>query len=147
MKLELTLKHLAPYLPYGLKIVSPRFKNNRFMGGMINDETEVCIDAVLREQYKPILRPLSDLTSKEIQKYYHLKKEPIIISKKSGVHTVDGGSFVTWELDIKIPDYEFGISLGELFGSHPLCSWNLLFSFHIDIFGLIEKGLAIDKKN
>lgn len=58
MKLE--LKHLAPYLPYGLKLV--------YLDGSIRDLIYLDLQSLSRIGIycKPILRPLSDLT-KEIE--------------------------------------------------------------------------------
>lgn len=58
MENKLEFKHVAPYLPYSLMIQSPKGFKTRVMGGMSNDDKEVCIDAVVRLQYKPILKPL-----------------------------------------------------------------------------------------
>ena len=64
MKLE--LKHLAPYLPYGLKIQGKggRVETLGIEVGM-TAKTINCA-AILYYGYKPILRPLTDLT-KEIE--------------------------------------------------------------------------------
>ena len=57
MKLE--LKHLAPYLPYGLRIFNKDNKSSYVLStGSIDRVTE------LPEIFKPILRPLSDLTER-----------------------------------------------------------------------------------
>lgn len=100
MKSELKLEHLAPYLPYGLKV-------------SVNEG---------KLQYRPILRPLSDLT-KEIDhngerfvpqsKMSHLDLEWLITSKNLIMKT----------------NYEDVLKLLE---------WNF------DVFGLIDQGLAID---
>ena len=68
MKLE--LKHLAPYLPYGLKLYYEHTKkigqvsNIYTIGeGYDNDDIKISIDRGSDEHiwmYKPILKPLSD---------------------------------------------------------------------------------------
>lgn len=72
MKLE--LKHLAPYLPYGLEVVACRIQNTQFILEKMNQTKAygytkygnfVPISDLISE-IKPILRPLSDLT-KEIE--------------------------------------------------------------------------------
>lgn len=114
MKLE--LKHLTPYLPYGLKIRNQAFRidyvNKEF--GVLNGIYPLYKDEKCYWQYttsenstgsslkncKPILRPLSDLT-----KEYDLDN-----------------SYEGWQSE-----------------------WiEHLLSKHFDVFGLIEKGLAID---
>tara|TARA_R110000822_G_scaffold185428_1_gene324573 strand:- start:75 stop:497 length:423 start_codon:yes stop_codon:yes gene_type:complete len=136
MKLE--LKDLAPYLPYGLKIKT----NNqiRVMSVAVLTTTENSISNIIYGVgHKPILRPLSDLT-KEIN--------------------IDGDYFIPIYL-LKNIRYEFESDLS--FGFDPQsdgytchCSSQYLefseyyeinsklFEWHFDVFGLIEKGLAID---
>ena len=114
MKLE--LKHLAPYLPYKLLIDSAQFEDTRVMGGMNNSSEEVCIDAVFRMQYKPFLRPLSELIELDVDnkpKYF-----PSIVC----INLIDC----------------------SMIEETPYSEIIYLLSNHFDIFGLIEKGLAID---
>lgn len=73
MKTHLTIKHLAPYLPYKLKLGNPK---NYVFGGSKIDCQEVTLDGLRGDylsfievtcfypinHFKPILRPLSDLT-------------------------------------------------------------------------------------
>ncbi len=136
MKLE--LKHIAPYLPFGLKIL--HFDNQRKMNAGNGSSTHwIGITATLQRQgenCKPILRPLSDLT-KEIE--------------------VGGERFIPID---KI-DYEFGMLYYFASGNKGLLikrrNTNIyaysmdyfliqqkLFEWHFDVFGLIEQGLAID---
>ena len=59
MKLE--LKHLAPYLPYGLKIYMEDLRSHvKPFFWTLNKETN--INDLIDRQNKPILRPLSDLS-------------------------------------------------------------------------------------
>lgn len=126
MKLE--LKHLAPYLPYELPI-EPIYVSTHG-GGYYREllDTDV-LHYNCFEEIKPILRPLSDLT-KEI--------------------TVNGENFVP-------SDYisvRFNLFCGEwlylcinnldVIEDVPLSVSKKLLEWHFDIFGLIEKGLAID---
>lgn len=116
MKLE--LKHLAPYLPYGLKRHCPS------SNVMIHDYTamEFTQETCDRHQsygWKPILRPLSDLT--EIFYWDNLQ---------------DGDC----ELDRERINEIKNSPRGHL----KLYQSNYLFKHHFDIFGLIEKSLAID---
>ena len=119
MKLE--LKHLVPYLPYGLKIW------NIDMGVdfdlTIQEEDEgIDIESILycKSNWKLILRPLSDLTDR-INPIQH--------------HTyLDGLNHNSIE---KIQDL---IMKGILY----LEDYNYLIEYHFDVFGLIEQGLAID---
>ena len=118
MKLE--LKHLAPYLPYGL--------NYQYTG---NGITKIMgshnIDIVNGEVFKPILRPLSDLT-KEIE--------------------IDGEIFIPYDwIKENIDRHGCYIDYSDMFIEPTEYAYNVvskLFEWHFDVFGLIEKGLAID---
>tara|TARA_R110000803_G_scaffold10007_5_gene31097 strand:+ start:1555 stop:1962 length:408 start_codon:yes stop_codon:yes gene_type:complete len=127
MNNKLELKHLAPYLPYKVKVSKIHCIHSGEGIGSINH-----ILTTKSDNYKPILRPLSDLT-KEIE--------------------VDGNKFIPYEDDYlsdAICSYENLDLLCEYNGDisndstipYPIMS--LLFQWHFDVFGLIEKGLAID---
>ncbi len=123
MKLE--LKHIAPYLPYELEI-KYRASSTQFLG---KDNLHL-IDLCLNKQWKPILRPLSDLT-KEIEhngeiltpseKYWGLTSFSVFFN-------YDGWVNLESYLNSKVP---YGVV-------------QCLIKWHFDVFGLIEKGLAID---
>lgn len=69
MKKELTLEHLAPYLPYGLNLIYHQFGDPRTTKMTIRDIETVLMLVNRHVENKarfPILRPLSDLT-KEIE--------------------------------------------------------------------------------
>ena len=95
MKLE--LKHIAPYLPYGVHLMNS-------YGNWHNTTLHKSIGVYEMLEMKPILRPLSDLNDEEGE--------------------------------INTPE-----SLQECCYSYV----NILISEHYDVFGLIDKGLAIDK--
>jgi hypothetical protein len=126
MKLE--LKHLAPYLPYGLKIDTSKLENGYSImtmcdkGGLSNIEIGDVMDEY--PYTKPILRPLSDLT-KEIEVNGE-KFVPIEEIKESQHH-------LFFREDIENPLE--GVQYSEI---------QKLFEWHFDVFGLIEAGLAID---
>tara|TARA_R110000772_G_scaffold83493_1_gene176588 strand:- start:9461 stop:9808 length:348 start_codon:yes stop_codon:yes gene_type:complete len=109
MKLE--LKHLAPYLPYGLVVFIPIWKCERTISQLRQKSivTKDFANHLLFADIKPILRPLSDLT------------EDILC--------------ISWieHIEDKVLDAEC-----------PYEVWQILFENHFDVFGLIEKGLAID---
>lgn len=135
--MELELKHLAPYLPYGLKV-------NR-NGTDWSYELESCNkDGVITdtsfqhyweyEVIKPILRPLSSLYT-EI--------------------THNGKTFIPWKkLDWGSWNDEIGYIVSAEYGENPRVAINVLdfiddyyklLEWHFDVFGLIDKGLALDK--
>ena len=153
MKLE--IKHLAPYLPYNLKGFEQNentYPNviNELVGIVSNEMVRVSLNIFPYSsntpliEFKPILRPLADLT-KEIM--------------------VNGEDFVPIDYFEIGDDYndivDYGKGNVKLIGllkdmaEHNfihLCYMNYgvmikLFEWHFDVFGLIEKGLAIDINN
>ena len=126
MKLE--LKHLAGYLPYGLKAEFADYDDIEdieiltILSLEIGSEEDFIVNqySSFFFQFKPILRPLSDLT-KEIE--------------------VNGEKFVPKDW----LNYNF---IGENMGLN-IATWShrtieKLYEWHFDIHGLIENGLAID---
>jgi hypothetical protein len=120
MKLE--LKHLAVYLPYKLKV--SKFHTLNFGNG-IGSLSHVL--TTKNDQYKPILRPLSDL-AKEIE----VDEEKFIPIKK-----LDLFYGQTLELDEKE-------HLIAPITQEPYVLIRQLFEWHFDVFGLINAGLAVD---
>lgn len=131
MKLE--LKHILPYLGSELEVFDALNQKVKIIG--FKDQTYF-IENGSRYAYadiqdcKPILRPLSDLT-KEID--------------------VNGEKFVPIE---KVQDWNTSIDFAKEFkallederwlSTTSYLLVELLFEWHFDVFGLIEKGLAID---
>jgi len=120
MKLE--LKHLAPYLPYELKIPNRNpLVGTRILDSDIENSDEIVnIGACIRLQYKPILIPLSDF-----------------------FENVDGVSFS----NMITHGYHNSFWHKDNFNVKHLMyhDFQLLVSKHADVFGLIEKGLAINR--
>jgi hypothetical protein len=133
--MKLKLKHLTPYLPYGFlygiyenqKVIIRGMNYNSDYLNIdfeINNHNKVSSTCFFNE-IKPILRPLSDLT-KEIE--------------------VNGEKFIPID---KINEYDETIMSYSL-SFYTDCTLRLpyyvikyLFEWHFDVFGLIEKGLAI----
>jgi len=126
MKKQLELKHVAPYLPYGVKAETPNgiqeikgidtaldaIGLNYWVDGL--KRTSFSIDCRLR------LRPLSDLT-KEIE--------------HNGDKFVPSKVLSAWDLE--------GITIIDM--PHiPANLYDLLLKWKFDVFGLIEDGLAVD---
>ena len=151
---KLELKHLAPYLPYGV-IINCDFKDGDILPceleGLTTDEAFLNgADWNYKENsdFKPILRPLSDLT-----KYIDGVGVPMLeILKINGKpnRKIDrckfDGSF------IREPQYNatevtkesWEISETIFYPSLKVKTYEWLLKYHFDVFGLIEKGLAID---
>ena len=129
MKLE--LKHLAPYLPYGLQCMAQGEGKKQFELQGISDISYADLHEIGRtvcEQYDfedtfPILRPLSDLTIDE--EFY-----------SSFFRTFSDEDNVGYICESKSDVSNQGLSYSCIL---------FLIENHFDVFGLIEKGLAIDK--
>lgn len=150
MKLE--LKHIVGYLPYGLKgLVRWEHKNKTHivhLYGILQNDLQIenpygGLDYSSYEDFKPILRPLSDLT-KEIE-FNGVKFAPIewfeIGDDSNDSQEYDHGNIKLIKTLEGISKYN--ISNDVLFLPHGVVQ--KLYEWHFDIHGLIEKGLAIDK--
>lgn len=131
---RLELKYLATYLPYQLKFSCPFGGLNDEMIGLseslvITDLNNGSIDCSVDLNYvgengsKPILRPLSDLTFEDLDK----------LGKRYGIQVNDEEVHVFRDLDENRNPLEWRYE-----------DIQYLLSRHFDVFGLIEKGLAID---
>lgn len=126
---KLELKHLVPYLPYGLKYLSPKRTPTSIFDWAKEETIEEmgCISmiAILRhgEQGKPVLRPLSEIKSiEEISEQF---------------------SEYSWE-SFQNSFFLFEFPCLNAFDHVNYTIVELCFKHHLDIFGLINKGLAID---
>jgi hypothetical protein len=136
MKLE--LKHLAAYLPFGLKIMYFG-KQRKMNAGNGSSKNWIGITATIQRQgenCKPILRPLSDLT-KEIEvggeRFVPIKEFMILY----GGCTTEKGK----------PIFESDFITNIMYSYYGSLSYGViekLFEWHFDVFGLIEQGLAIN---
>lgn len=119
MKLE--LKHLAPYLPYSLKVV------------MEDEKTNV---AWMSTKHISVIKPNGIGEYKKIRwKYAHLNIKPILMPLSNLTRQ-----------DAKNYDYpdEGHLERSLLCGHASFDVWLEFVKEHFDVFGLIEKGLAID---
>jgi hypothetical protein len=142
MKLE--LKHLSPYLPYKLKCELLNYKSDYvgekygiingfyYLGGEVHYTFKDRSTAgKTRDLIKPILRPLSDFnkfTNINGVDFYPLNE----------IHKIFNGSIDCYKVkkmwkfnDWNTKNIQYGIFI-------KMIEW------HFDVFGLIEKGLAID---
>jgi len=125
---KLEMKYLAPYLPYKLRLLEDDIINgyeeyNTEMIGLHNDGVRTSINSIEEwtsiEFVKPILKPLIDLTRETLSKYY--------------TQLMDS------DLDRTVID-----TLNYPLNQSYTYTTNFLLKNHYDIFGLIEKGLAIN---
>lgn len=133
----LELKHLAPYLPYGLKITTFDANNGFYKLEMGLDDEDNDIFPIQfvkgNKDSKPILRPLSDLTKEiEVNEERFVPIERIINERDCDAEY----DFIeALEDDIN--------SMDEKILFAPYSVMDKFLEWHFDVFGLIEKGLAI----
>ena len=123
----LSAVHLAPYLPYEL-----RFSDGTILHSIDIDNELMLLDTktsgISNHRIEwgcilPILRPMTDLTKKiKINNVEIIVKENLSKNLQMMIDVFDIPSIE----DIKVYDY------------------NKLLELHFDVFGLIEKGLAVD---
>lgn len=129
MKLE--TKHLAPYLPYNLKCEVLNSGQEKEIGEMIAvyNDGSACFGNIVEsekgfEYIKPILQPLFS--------------EDFDYS----IFLMDNFPEEKWADAYN--DIMNGVGFGVKIEQIPYELHDFLFENHIDVFGLIEKGLAID---
>jgi hypothetical protein len=133
--MEIELKHIAPYLPYGLKMMETHSKkigqvSDIFTLGYDEDDIKICVDGSGDEHiwmFKPILHPLSDLINED----YDIRKDLLIYTPLNLDNDI--------EFIIETEDYSQEV---DLFEGYEIMQ--KLFKNHFDVFRLIDKGLAID---
>ena len=132
--MTLELKHLAPYLPYELKVM----RNINGQSFIIEIKESSLFYVSIVHQDKPILHPLLDLT-KEIEvdgeKFVpidRLRKELPVLNQ--------------WRFNNETLEF-YSLNYGRFYGLAvmPFMVVQRLFEMHFDVFGLIGEGLAIDK--
>lgn len=136
--MSLQLKHLSPYLPYSLILQNRAFPHQLIILEGLDFEKNYII-STSKDIYgekrkntycnegaiKPILRPLSDLTK---------------------IITINKNSFIPSEEYSFISEYLTELSnLNHTYVKHiQYKCFEILVELHFDVFGLIEKGLAIN---
>lgn len=140
--MELELKHLAPYLPYGLKVKHTTF-NELGEDLIITDDLESlhneCATFSKGMDYyfedsedndciiKPLLEPLSNLTKT-------ITRNGVTFVAMDELHKLFAQSDLLY----------FDVDNIEL---QPYIQIQQLIEWRVDVFGLIDKGLAIECTN
>lgn len=122
--LKLTIEHLAPYLPYGLK-----FDNGMILSGIdksgklaFDSNENIYVNYSYIQYVKPLLNPLSEYTDINGQA---MGKLNIDITDQVQINEIANG-----RLKYLLTYYDVAL---------------ICFKNHIDIFNLIDKGLAVKK--
>ena len=148
MKLE--LRDLAPYLPYGVKMIFEKSGDIRVLNGLFIElgELRFHFNVINRGQtiwnYKPILRPLSDLNrfGEDIINEHSIN---LLISEK---YNLEYGTLSHFKGELSIDlDGDFDLR----YDANKNISFDVMLTIqkellkgHYDIFNLIENNLAID---
>lgn len=142
----LELRHLAPYLPYGLKVLEVTDTIPIILVGIGKDRTgqifcEVedirCPENIYIniKDITPILRPMSDYNKVFLEKRLGNTLFDLLVIRATDFAThksaIEG--FFKGFLERKYMMVEL-----------PYHLLLLLFKHHFDVFGLIDKGLAVD---
>lgn len=120
---DLLLKDLSARLSYGVKFESENAERVYFID---TSDDEIYINGTNIEDVKPYLFPLSSMTDEQ-------RLEIEILT--NGTIGIDQDSL--WDLT--------GYSELNIITTLELIQW--LYKNHFDVYGLIEKGLAIDCTN
>lgn len=132
---KIELHQIVQYLPYGLVCIRTAlfeggYKCYKYNLVVTPSNVECGIRDVDGINIKPILR---QFTPNDVYDYFSDKLEMDI-----SPYTFISEEFL----------HEFSIAFDEIFESKtewlPVGLYNLLIKHHFDIFGLIEKGLAVD---
>lgn len=174
-KRQLKLEDLVGYLPYGLKVLINNKGRDIFTMGNPNEYMTMSIYSVIDHNFtglghKLILRPLSDLTKEiehngerfvpiiELAKIFQRCKYEVTSYGKTGSYLYEYKSkfadtgFIEWvyvKCYVENSDYRYRnyqIRYHEVLKNEYEVVQKLI-SWHFDIHGLIEAGLAIDLNN
>ena len=155
--MELELKHIAPYLPYGLKFQyeskDENWMNKKYtevLSGVRKDESgDNTVEIQLashgwatfefRPDYKPILRPLSEL--KDDVKFRQLLVDQLN-DETFKLHYVDDVKQLS--LITSSGHRELIYLMNEVCGECSYMIYQFMVENKFDLFNLIPQGLAVD---
>ena len=125
--MELEIKHLAPYLPYNLKV--SKLHTLSAGGGIGSIEHLLTTKST---NYKPILRPISKFGDSD-----DLRKVHEFIGLGKWCEAYDD-YFNAW--------FDDAGNVDKLVLQAPYEVFQFFLANHYDVFGLIPKGLAVEEK-
>jgi hypothetical protein len=112
----------------GIAETIAKFKTRLVISNHTNDMRDgVDLEDAIQHNFKPILRPLSDMTEEEFRQHFY----------DHWLEELDVATFEEQYRNVKC----WAIQREALLPEH----FHFLLSKHFDLFGLIEAGLAIDK--
>lgn len=126
---KLELKHLAPYLPYGLIAIDNSGKEINLTDRIYS------LPAAILTNYKLILRPLSDLV------------KPCLPDERTPAEEMEDDLMMSWcvaydEAYEIITENEATLKAKAKMLPYEMVEW--LFEHHFDIYGLVDQNLAVD---
>jgi len=156
MKLE--LKHIAPYLPYDLECECPSLTEDREvpkvcdMVGAFSDWVAISTkdsnvhDEFEYDEFKPLLRPLKDLST-EIEHNGKRFVPCIIIAQGDDDYFTDEDNCLYRYTDCDRYNYE-RVRFENIVDINAIEWWIMqdLIKWHFDISQLLESDLAIEKQ-
>lgn len=149
MKLE--TKHLAAYLPYKLNcLITDNEKEVIDEMFAVYDDGTACFANVIEssqgfESIKPILRPLIDMNKELfINGMFGFIPAKRIANEYLNTSYWGANEIGTGVLDKDNKMVNLCFIGNEIVGECPFLIYQSLCEWHFDIFGLIEKGLAVD---
>ena len=142
MKEKLTLEHLAPYLPYGLICIHKFSK-------MKNVPNPLLIGSAAAPARSPILEKEEERLPPIYGVVYYKK-----VQNRKGKYTIEEVLEYGKPILRPLSDLMVGVDFTDLeiyelqtkgiWSKFSIAQWEAVWRNHYDIFGLIEKGLAID---
>ena len=140
---KLELKHLAPYLPYGMKALCTQDIEGVLYKEINLTERFYSMPTAILTNFKIILRPLSDLNN---------------INNEINLHTINmliGRNGVYGDIEVELCNGEIiFVTESDPFSTYDRAKeidlnvfqtvMNELLKGHFDVFGLINQNLAID---
>jgi hypothetical protein len=166
-KRELKLEDLVGYLPYGLKVLVDisGFPKSHWLRQISTTAIEPLIgckkgkfyiggDKIDIDSYydfKPLLRPLSDIT-KEIEHNGKTIYLLVLLAERNGIKLdsfscISNGQYITFEYTSQATRFvrtQNKILIYLDCSQNPQYVNDFLLKWHFDIYGLIEAGLAVN---
>ena len=152
--MELEIKHLTPYLPYGVKVSNNTHPDDvNFVIGLrgetyfIEQNSKYAYGDI--ENCKILLRPLSDLTKEieingkkfvPIEYFFEFENPNNKIPKRMKYHYEEVPNRISISHNASSRSTE--VLFSEM-GANPYWMIQKLFEWHFDVFGLIDQGLAL----
>ena len=147
----LTLEQLAPYLPYSVMAQDINTKEVRLVTLLhftYNTKTvghnHLIYNGLLLSKHLLVLRPLSDLTKKIEHNGEMFVPIDVLKNEFMLEQVFDKNIFDFYGFKSELGSWTFIHDGKEIHDECPIFIYNILIKWHFDVFGLIQKNLAID---